>query len=158
MLRSLNAGIVVERLETNLPGLKGSPLSGNTVSLPYSHTHISQYSLHREMFPLSRGMVLFQEQLSVVKEALKHQITPLSLRTLHFTYHCSAYVNSVILSFDKVYTGFGVRFSRPSERYFIGSRSHFIGSRSLSKIPRYMALLPEAVSRGCPDLKCIPAA
>lgn len=84
-------------------------------------------------------MVLFQEQLSVVKEALKHQITPLSLRTLHFTYHCSAYVNLVILSFDKVYTDFGVRFSRPRERYFIGSRSR-------SKIPRYMALLPEAVS------------
>lgn len=100
------------------------------------------------MFSLSSGMVLFQEQLSVVKEALKHQITPLSLRTLHFTYHCSAYVNLVILSFDKVYTGFGVRFSRPSERYFSGSRSR-------SKIPRYMALLPEAVSRVCPDLKCM---
>ena len=84
---------MVERPETNLPGLKGSP------QWEQSHTHTPvSTSQQGDIFSQEGDDSLPGAIKSVVKEALKHQITPLSLRTLHLTYHCSAYVNSVILS------------------------------------------------------------
>lgn len=88
-----SAGSVVERPETHLPGLKGSP------QWEQSHTHAPvTTSQQGDIFSQEGDDSLPGAIKSVVKEALKHQITPPSLRTLHLTYHCSAYVNSVILS------------------------------------------------------------
>lgn len=90
---AVSAGSVVERPETHLPGLKGSP------QWEQSHTHAPvTTSQQGDIFSQEGDDSLPGAIKSVVKEALKHQITPPSLRTLHLTYHCSAYVNLVILS------------------------------------------------------------
>ena len=83
--RKVNAGSAVERLETQLPGLKGSPRWEQS----HTHTHQSVH-LSRERFSQEGADSLPGAIKSVVKEALKHQITSLSLRTLHLTYHCYA--------------------------------------------------------------------